>query len=178
MKRSLPLLCLLLCGCVTERQIFIKDLPSSASPIYISSIGGSFPIEGLFDGTFQAQPDSIEVTFPSAEIRVRPLETYNGDRQIVSVKVGLGRPLADGKWDGFNWIELAAINRRLRVGDRMTFAPPRPIQIPVGSSMDLAKHWIIVRIDSIPVDRPKEQQRVGYSYAHSPRDVFVSAKAR
>lgn len=178
MKRLPLLLCLLLCGCVTQRPIFIKDLPSTAVPVYVSSIGGSFPVEVLFDGTYQAQPDSIEVAFTSAEIRARPFETYNGSRRIVSVKIGLGRALADGKWEGFNWTELASINRTLRVNERMTFAPPRAIQIPAGSSLDLSKHWIIVRIDSIAVDRPKEQQRVGYSYAHSSRDVFTQAKAR
>jgi hypothetical protein len=164
MKRLLPVLAVILSSCATHQQV-------TTGPIYISSLGGTFPVQGIFEGTFQVKPDHVEVTLPSCEIRVEPYKTYNGSRHITAIKVGLGRPFTDNRWDGFNWTTLATVDRTVQVGDRIKLTSTTPVQIPLGQSLDLKKLWLIVRIDMVSTTAP---DGVSYVYAHSPRDIFAS----
>jgi hypothetical protein len=166
MKRLLPVLAVLLCSCATQQRV-------TTAPVYISSLGGTFPVQGIFEGTFQVRPDHVEVALPSSEIRVEPYKTYNGARHITAIKVGFGRALTDNRWDGFNWTTLATVERTVQVGDHIKLAPTTPVQIPLGESLDLTKLWLIVRIDMVSNTAP---DGVSYVYAHSTRDVFASAR--
>jgi hypothetical protein len=47
------------------------------------------------------------------------------------------------------------------------------LYIPIDDSIDLSKHWLVVRMDDTVLDVPEEKWQKGYAYAHSRRDVFT-----
>lgn len=178
MKRFLPLLvCAALFGCATVGPRYSKDMSGVAVPFAAAPRNAEFPVEGRFGGTCRMNLDSLELDFQHADVQILPYSTYNGARQITALKAGLAHQLPDGRWASSHWVVVATVDRSARVGDKLTFDHLRPARIPILPTVDLSQHWLVLSVESYPLDRPKAEQRVGSSYAHGAHDMFVTAKA-
>lgn len=144
-------------------------------PLYISSIGSGFAVEGQFDGTYQVHPDFIELNFKTAEIRVVGSPANQRPERVTAIKIGLARRAHGEGWDIQNNLEMAAPNQVLRVGQSMRFTPT-PMRIPIGGSLDLSDRWLVVEIQVVDSALPNVSSNVRACFAHSDRDIFAAAR--
>lgn len=141
----------------------------------ISSLNTPFAVQADFEGEYRIYPNMIELKVTKADIRVSEHCPYQGRRLLSSVKVGLATTTDDKRW------KIAIIGREFPI-ERVV--QPRDsfslgelyFHIPVENSIDLSKHWLVVKIEDTPLDVAEEERGKGYAFAHSRRDLFTLKK--
>jgi hypothetical protein len=66
------------------------------------------------------------------------------------------------------------LNNVMGPGDKFEFGEVY-LDIPLDPAVDLSKHWLVLRIEETDFDLPDQQDRKGYSFAHSACDIFSQA---
>jgi hypothetical protein len=145
-----------------------KELSPSndAVPFYVSSMNSSFSLAGIFEGNYRVHANFIEVTVTKAIIYRRNNCPYKGRTNLTSIKVGLGSNTKYG-WT-IEGSQSIPVDRVMKPGDTYTLTKTR-FFIPNQSVPELSKHWLIFQLDQIDID---SHQSIGYSYAHSERNIF------
>src|SRR6478672_7650536 len=121
-----------LSGCANSSGTrFSKDMTPTPVPIYITSIGGGFPVEAVLDGTYEVHRDYIELNFRSAELRYVGYGDVREPKIIRKVTVGLATFTAEPKWKSLNMTDTHWPERtmQLRQMDRATIGS---VRIPIG----------------------------------------------
>jgi len=173
MKRSLLALGVLL---VMTGTATAQDAGEQEAQVFsISSLNTPFAMQGEFGGTYRMYPDRIEVRVTKANILISDHCPYKGRRVLAAVKFGLAT-----RTDSVRW-KLARAGQQVFVGHVMSPGDSHTLGemfflIPLDDSIDLSKHWLIVRMEDNVLDVPKEEKRTGYAYAHSSRDIFTKPR--
>ncbi len=158
---------------VASSNLDSQELPSysnQAVPFHISSINNTFfAMVGSFEGEYRIYPEFIEVTVKKGTIYLLDSSRYKGRRNLTSVTFSLGTEMAN-RWNTVNPSQSLLVNRVMKPGDTYTFTSARFL-IPKNSSIDLSKHWLIVKMEVATLDG-KYAGNPGFTYAHSRRDIF------
>ncbi|MEK6283695.1 MAG: hypothetical protein AABN95_25350 [Acidobacteriota bacterium] len=151
-----------------------QDLSPEAQPFYISSLNTGFGVRGLFEGEYRIYPDRIKLKVTKAEIRVSRDCPYQGRRQISALRFDLAKSLGDKRWDSIKSGQDFFIDEVMNPGDSISFHDLY-FDILIDDSIDLPKHWLLVRIEDTALDVPPECLQKGYAFAHSSCDIFSHA---
>jgi hypothetical protein len=126
-----------------------------------------FAVVGTVSGKYRIDADSILVTVDKGLLRLRYLSdsSYNDDRRIESIAVGLGTYTDEEK----NWGIIASsprerINFTLSIDNQHTLQPIT-FTIPLNQELDLTRVWLVFIIESTKVNDPSS--KIGESYIHS-----------
>ena len=171
-KRFLPLLVLLILSSSMKGQ---GASGSDARPFSISSLNTAFAMQGDFDGEYRIYPDRIELKLTKANISISEHCPYKGRRLLSAVKISLATVTEAGRWKIAHGSQEFLLEQVMSPGDMHSLGELY-FTIPRDASVDLSKHWLVVRMEDIVLDVPEEQRRKGYAFAHSPRDIFTQAK--
>jgi hypothetical protein len=125
-----------------------------------------YSLVGIFEGNYRVYANFIEVTVTKATIYHRNDCFYKGRKKLTSIKVGLGSNTKYG-WT-IQDSQSIPVLRVMKPGDTYTL-PKTRFFIPNQSVPDLSKHWLIFQLAQIDID---DRQSIGYSYAHSERNIF------
>ena len=115
-------------------------------PFLINSLPSTYPLAGLFEGTYEVANDSIVVTVRAGMIEShipRRIGTLAEIRQV-EVTVGLGVPYEDG-WTIDTLGTSVAIVSSLAGESATTFANLRFV-IPRQPALDLSERWLIFQL--------------------------------
>jgi hypothetical protein len=150
---------------------------SSPVPFSISSINSSFALAGTFEGEYRVRDDSIEITISSASVYLRNYGSYHGRRELSFISVGLASATAPGRWKVISHSRAVPVGETMKPGDRYLAEEKMRFSIPLESSLDLTKCWLLVEMGEITLDSDFEG-RVGYALAQSSRDIFSPMLAK
>jgi hypothetical protein len=160
---------------VTAVQAQTSAEPSPIS-FSISSLKSSFALAGTFEGEYRIRDDSIEITVSSAEVYLRAYGTYGGRRELSFINISLASASASGKWKTISHARAIPVGETMRPGDKY-LADRMRFNIPRDSSVDLTKCWLVVEMGELTLDSIDED-KVGYAFAQSDRDIFAPLLAR
>ena len=144
-----------------------------SKPFHFSSRGTPYGVQGEFEGTYLIHDDSIEVSVTKATIYVSENCPYQGRRSVNALRFGLATETSsDGRW------KIESAGQPLTLG--LVMSPKEEYAlfnlyflIPKGASIDLAKDWFVVEIQTDTLDIPQEKNKRGYVYAFSCKDIFL-----
>jgi hypothetical protein len=177
MKPSIGLLILFLLVCLSPAYAQSAG-ESDPQPFHFSSRGTGYGVQGEFEGTYLIDEDLIEVNVTKATIYVSEHCPYQGRRSINQLKFGLATETdSHDSWK----IESAAqpIYLELVMSPKEEYSLyDLHFLIAKESGMDMAKRWLVVEIQTDPLDGPREKNKRGYVYASSCRDVFERGEGK
>ena len=146
---------------------------SDSTPFHFSSRGTAFGVQGEFEGTYLIHHDSIEVNVTKATIYVSENCPYQGRRSINQLRFGLAtQTSSDGKWKIESAGQSVALNLVMNPKEEYALYNLN-FFIPKQGSIDLSKRWVVVEIQTDPLDVPPEKNKRGYVYAFSCKDIFL-----
>jgi hypothetical protein len=143
-----------------------------AVPFRISSLGSAFAMQGDFEGEFRVYEEGIEVRLTDGLVRISPHCPYKGRRVFGSIKFALSAA-ADKGWKMVSASQKFWVERVMLPNDEYQLGPIS-FWIPKEAGADLSRHWMVVQMDDIALDIPGDEERNGYAFAQSYRDIFVS----
>ena len=169
MKLTLALVvALLLCAAADVKA---QSAEPEAVPLRISSLKSPFAMQGDFEGEFRVYDEGVEVRLTRGLVRISDHSPYKGRRVFGAIRFALATATEKG-WKMVSaspkfWVERVMLpNDEYQLG-------PISFWIPKEADADLSKHWLVVQMDDIALDIPATEQRDGYAYAQSCRDIFV-----
>lgn len=173
--------CLLLCAALLTLSATVvaeaqTSSESSPVPFSISSVNTPFAFAGNFAGEYRLKDDSIEVTLSNAEIFLRDNCPYKGRRMLSFINLSLATPTPSGKWTVVNHARAIPLGETMKPGDKYVATKLR-FSIPLDSNVDLAKCWLVVEMGELALDSERED-KVGYAFAQSGRDIFAGLLAK
>ncbi len=145
---------------------------SEAHPFSISSLNTAFALQGNFEGEYRIYSDHIEMKVTKAIIRIRGNSPYKGRSLLSSVRFGLATKIDGKRWAPVNMGQEILLERMMRPGDVYSLGELH-IDIAIGDSVDLSKHWLVAQMEDIILDAPGEEGQKGYSFAHSSKNIFT-----
>lgn len=145
-----------------------------AKPFSVSSLNTPFAMQGDFEGEYRIYPDRIELKITKANIRISEHCPYKGRRLLSAVKFGLATSTENKRWKIAHESPEFFLEQIMSPGDQHSLGEMY-FYIPRDDSVDLSKHWLVVRMEDNVLDVPEERKRKGYAFAHSCRDIFMQA---
>ena len=148
---------------------------SESHSFVITSLNSAFGVQGVFEGEYRVLANRIQINLKKAEIRISENCPYQGRRLISSVKFGLAVSTEDNRWK----IARASGNeyrpRRIMFPGDTYDLGTLYFEIPLEETDDLTKHWLVVQMEDNALDA-QDEERAGYAFAHTCRDIFVPRK--
>jgi len=151
-------------------------LPES-HPLRISSLDTPFAVQADFEGEYRVYPDRIELNFKKTEILVRDNCPYRGRRLLTGIRINLAEATETG-WKLDIKGSTSGLEHEMGPGDKWNLGETT-FQIPLPSAIELPLHWLVVQIEEVALDTssiPRDEPKEGYSFAHSPRNIFAQIK--
>jgi hypothetical protein len=146
---------------------------SAGKPFHISSRGSGFGVQIELEGTYHVNDASIEIDVRKATLYVSEHCPYQGPRNINFIKLGLGYKLDDaGRWDSRQRSLPLYLSLTMRPAEEYTLYELH-FSLPREQTTDLAKHWLVVEIQTEAVEAPEKKTRLGYVFAHSCPCIFT-----
>lgn len=140
-----------------------------------SSYNTPFGVQGDFEGEYRLYPGWVEVVIERANVRVSEHCPYQGRRLLSTLRFGLAARAGERGWKIAREGQEFALQQVLRPGDETPLGELY-FHIRVDDSVDLSQHWLVAQIEDVALDlRPTDPDRLGYAFAHSPRDLFAPA---
>lgn len=170
MKLTLGLLAaLLLCAAGDVRAQGVGA--PEAVPFRISSLGTPFAMQGDFEGEFLVYDEGVEVRLARGLVRIGDHCPYKGRRVFGAISFALSTATEKG-WKMVSASQKFWVERVMLPNDEYQLGPVS-FWIPKEEEADLAGHWLTVQMDDIALDIPPKEQRTGYAFAQSRKDIFV-----
>lgn len=145
---------------------------TSSASFSISSIKSAFALAGTFDGEYSVRADAIEITISRAAVSLRDNCPYRGRRQLSFINVALASINSEGKQTIINRGRAIPVGETMMPGDKYVAERLR-FSIPRDGSLDLSNCWLVVELGELTLDST-EEDKVGYAFARSDRDIFSS----
>ncbi|MCM3872361.1 MAG: hypothetical protein ND895_16890 [Pyrinomonadaceae bacterium] len=145
-----------------------------ATPFHISSRGSAYGVQGEFEGTYQVTDSSIEVYVSKATLYVSEHCPYQGRRRINYITLGLWNQeasnsrIANRTQPLYLYVVMSPREEHLMFDLRFS--------LPLESTVDLAKRWLVVEIQEDTLDGPAQSGK-GYAFVHSCPDIFVKKRS-
>jgi hypothetical protein len=167
------LICLLLLTLLSCSLVKAQTAPGpEAIPFNISSLDTAFAMQGAFEGEYRIYPDRIELKVTKADIRVSEHCPYKGRRLLSAVKFALATTVEPKGWRIDHSGQDYFLEHVMLPGDQYSLGELY-FYIPIDSSIDLSKHWLVVQMQDTALDVPDEKLVKGYAFAHSCRCIFT-----
>jgi hypothetical protein len=166
---------LVLCASASNAQ---SPAQPESHPFSISSLNTPFAVQADFEGEYRVYPDRIELKLKKKEILVRDNCKYRGRRLLTGARISLAET-TETSWKLDIQGSIAPLQHEMRPGDKWSLGETT-FQIPLHSAIELPLHWLVLQIEEISLDAgdvPEGESKTGYSFAHSPRDVFAQIKS-
>lgn len=132
-------------------------------PFHITSRGSAFGVQGEFEGTYQVLESSIEVYVSKATIYVSEHCPYQGRRRINYFTFGL-RNQETSTWKLENRAQSLYLDEIMSPREEHLVSDLH-FSLPIESTLDLTKRWLVVEIQEDVLDAPSEGK--GYAFVHS-----------
>ncbi|HEY0404224.1 MAG TPA: hypothetical protein VGC89_00745 [Pyrinomonadaceae bacterium] len=143
-----------------------------AIPFHISSYKTGFAMQGDFEGEYRVYPNSIEVSLSKVVIRVGEHCPYKGRREFVALQFMLATTRPDGRWKLDLKSQPYLVRRIMIPGDEYSLGSLH-FSIPKEETTDLSQRWFVVQMDDLALDLSKDEDPLGFAFAHSSRDIFT-----
>jgi hypothetical protein len=151
---------------------------SGSKSFHFSSRGTAYGVQGEFEGTYLVHEDSIEVSVTKATIYVSEHCPYQGRRSIKQLKFGLATETGfDGSWKIESAGQPVALDLVMSPKDEYALYNLY-FFIPKEGSLDLVPRWFVVEIQTDPLDLPQGNNRRGYVFASSCKDIFLPTEIK
>jgi hypothetical protein len=170
MRRHFILLAILFALGVTGAQAQNVADPSTRVYFSVSSVKSPFALAGTFEGVYRIRDNSVEITVSSAAVYLRGYGSYQGRRELSFINVGLASINGSGKWAVISHARAIPIGETMMPGDKY-LADKLRFSIPKEGSVDLTRCWLVVEMGELALDS-SDEDRVGYAFAHSDRNIF------
>ena len=143
-----------------------------SKPFHISSRGSPFGLQAEFEGTYRIYDTSIEVRVSKATFYVSEHCPYQGRRRINYIKFALWNEGPPKKVEN----SAAPVYLSVLMSPREEYTVTDLFfSLPKERMLDLEKRWFVVVMQEDAIDLPpRDDEKIGYAYAHSCRDIFVS----
>jgi hypothetical protein len=152
-----------------------QTVDSAAKPFHISSRGTGFGVQGEFEGTYRINDAAIEIDVRKATLYVSEHCPYQGARSINFIRLGLGYKLDDaGRWDIKPRSLPLNLSLTMRPAEEYTLYDLH-FTLPLEKATDLAKHWLVVEIQTDALDAPDSKPGRGFVFAQSCPCIFTQA---
>ena len=144
-------------------------------PFHFSSRGSPFGLQAEFEGTYRIYDTSIQVYVSKATFYVSEHCPYQGRRRINYIKFALWNEGPPKKVEN----SAAPVYLSVIMSPREEYTvTDLYFSLPKERMLDLEKRWFVVVMQEDAIDLPlTDNEKIGYAYAHSCRDIFVSGVA-